>query len=202
MDSRIIFENKDVIVYNKKSGEDSEKLSEILGKEVLVINRLDKPVAGLICLAKNSNAAAFLNRQIQDRTFSKTYYALVLGSLEKSGEMEDLLLHDKRKNKSFVVSRERKGVKKASLDYEVIKEITFEETTYSLVKVHLHTGRTHQIRVQFASRKHPLVGDGKYGSRVKGDIRLLSSEISFVLPGTTEKKLFSIEYDDDFLLLI
>lgn len=198
MNERIVFENNDVIVYNKVAGEDSEKLSEVFGREVYVINRLDKPVAGLICLAKNSSAASFLNSQIQNRTFSKTYYAIIPGTMDTEGVLVDLLLHDKRSNKSFVVKRERKGVKEASLEYKV--ESVFERANekYSLLKIKLHTGRTHQIRVQFASRKHPLVGDGKYGSRVKCNIRLLSCDIGFVLPGEKEQKHYSVEPDEAF----
>ncbi len=199
MEERIVFECNNVIIYNKAVGEDSEKLGEMMGKEIFVINRLDKPVSGLICLAKNPKAAAFLNKQVQDKTISKTYYAVVLGRLDSKGELKDLLLHDKRKNKSFVVNRERKGVKDASLDYEVLREIEREGEIYSLVRVNLHTGRTHQIRVQFASRKHPLVGDGKYGSRVKGDIRLMSCRLSLTLPGDSERRTFEIPYNDEFI---
>lgn len=199
MEERIVFECNNVIIYNKAVGEDSEKLGEMIGKELFVINRLDKPVSGLICLAKNPKAAAFLNKQVQDKTISKTYYAVVLGRLDSKGELKDLLLHDKRKNKSFVVNRERKGVKDASLDYEVLREIEREGEIYSLVRVNLHTGRTHQIRVQFASRKHPLVGDGKYGSRVKGDIRLMSCRLSLTLPGDSERRTFEIPYNDEFI---
>lgn len=199
MEERIVFECNNVIIYNKAVGEDSEKLGEMMGKELFVINRLDKPVSGLICLAKNPKAAAFLNKQVQDKTISKTYYAVVLGRLDSKGELKDLLLHDKRKNKSFVVNRERKGVKDASLDYEVLREIEREGEIYSLVRVNLHTGRTHQIRVQFASRKHPLVGDGKYGSRVKGDIRLMSCRLSLTLPGDSERRTFEIPYNDEFI---
>lgn len=199
MEERIVFECNNVIIYNKDVGEDSEKLGEMMGKELFVINRLDKPVSGLICLAKNPKAAAFLNKQVQDKTISKTYYAVVLGRLDSKGELKDLLLHDKRKNKSFVVNRERKGVKDASLDYEVLREIEREGEIYSLVRVNLHTGRTHQIRVQFASRKHPLVGDGKYGSRVKGDIRLMSCRLSLTLPGDSERRTFEIPYNDEFI---
>ncbi|MCQ2466997.1 MAG: RNA pseudouridine synthase [Clostridia bacterium] len=199
MEERIVFECNNVIIYNKAVGEDSEKLGEMMGKELFVINRLDKPVSGLICLAKNPKAAAFLNKQVQDKTISKTYYAIVLGRLDSKGELKDLLLHDKRKNKSFVVNRERKGVKDASLDYEVLREIEREGEIYSLVRVNLHTGRTHQIRVQFASRKHSLVGDGKYGSRVKGDIRLMSCRLSLTLPGDSERRTFEIPYNDEFI---
>lgn len=196
----IVFENKDVIIYRKDPGEDSEKLSVSLGREVNAINRLDKPVSGLVCLALNPKAAAFINSQVQDKTFTKAYYAVILGRMEsEEATLEDLLLHDKRANKGYVVKRERKGVKKASLEYVVEKEFMVGDEYYSLLRIKLHTGRTHQIRIQFSSRKHPLVGDGKYGSRVKTNIRLLSAEIGLILPGETEKRIFSIPYDESFV---
>lgn len=197
---QIVFENKDVIIYNKEPGEDSEKLGGILGRDVFVINRLDKPVRGLVCLALNSGAAAFINSQIQDKSFKKTYYAVIQGVMEPlNGGLKDLLFHDRRANKSFPVKKMRNGVKDASLDYETLETFENNGEKYSLVKVHLHTGRTHQIRVQFSSRKHPLAGDGKYGSRVKCDVKLLSGEVEFVLPGEDEPRVFAISPEDTFL---
>lgn len=197
---QIVYENKDVIIYNKAPGEDSEKLTGILGREVYVINRLDKPVRGLVCLALNPKAAAFINSQVQDKTFKKTYYAVIQGVMEEpKGELKDLLYHDRRANKSYPVKKKRNGVKDASLDYETLQTFENEGEMYSMVRVHLHTGRTHQIRVQFSSRKHPLAGDGKYGSRVKCDVKLLSGEVSFVLPGEKNPKVFEIKPDETFI---
>ena len=112
--------------------------------------------------AKTAPVAAKLSQAIAGGTLQKEYLA-VLGARPKddSGELFDLLFHDRFKNKTYVVSKERKGVKKASLSYRVVAEAD----GLCLVHVRLHTGRTHQIRVQFASRGMPLVGDGKYGSR-------------------------------------
>ena len=119
-------------------------------------------VGGVMVFAKTAPAAAKLSQALAEGTLLKGYLA-VLGARPKddSGELFDLLFHDRFKNKTYVVSKERKGVKKASLSYRVVAEAD----GLCLVHVRLHTGRTHQIRVQFASRGMPLVGDGKYGSR-------------------------------------
>ena len=114
----------------------------------------------------------------------KTYLAVVHGEPEeKSGEMRDLLFHDKIKNKSYVTDKKRAGVKEAVLNYRVLS--TAEKDSgdkHSLVEIELITGRTHQIRVQFASRQMPLVGDGKYGSRDnKASMALWSHKVEFTI---------------------
>ena len=132
-------------------------LKRQLGCEIYPVHRLDQAVGGVMVFAKTAPAAAKLSQAMQKE------YLAVLGARPKddSGELFDLLFHDRFKNKTYVVSKERKGVKKASLSYRVVAEAD----GLCLVHVRLHTGRTHQIRVQFASRGMPLVGDGKYGSR-------------------------------------
>ena len=110
--------------------------------------------------ARNKAAAAELSRAIQNGEMIKEYLALVHGTPAESGVLEDLLWKDSSKNKVFVVKRERKGVKKAVLAYK-----TLRQGEDSLVHIRIHTGRSHQIRVQFASRGFPLVGDHKYGAR-------------------------------------
>ena len=108
----------------------------------------------------------------------KKYYLVCQGRFEESqGVMEDLLFHDSRSNRTFPVKRMRKGVKEARLRYEVLAYN--EEKDTSFVSVVLDTGRTHQIRTQFASRKHPLAGDGKYGSRIKCPIALVMAELTY-----------------------
>lgn len=180
MNNDILWEDKKLKVYLKKPGEDSEKLD---GKPC---GRLDKPVGGLMLLAKDGS----LQEKMAD-SLSKVYYAVISGILiEKEGILEDYLLHDKRKNKVFPVKSLRKGVKEARLSYKVISEN--EKENLSLVRVVLDTGRTHQIRVQFASRKHPLFGDGKYGSRLKGDIGLFAGQIKFAHPVTGEQMNFKV----------
>lgn len=137
-------------------------LSRQLGCSIYPVHRLDQAVGGVMVFAKTAPVAAKLSQAIAGGTLQKEYLA-VLGARPKddSGELFDLLFHDRFKNKTYVVSKERKGVKKASLSYRVVAEAD----GLCLVHVRLHTGRTHQIRVQFASRGMPLVGDGKYGSR-------------------------------------
>lgn len=137
-------------------------LSAQLGGPFFPVHRLDQAVGGVMVYARTPQAAAELSGQMQSGAFQKEYLAVLTGApAEKCGELTDLLFHDRTKNKTYVVSRKRAGVKEASLRYEVLAE----RDGLTLVRVLLHTGRTHQIRVQFASRKLPLLGDGKYGSR-------------------------------------
>ena len=193
----ILFEDKDVIVAIKERGllsEESSKpnmvtlLKELTKGEIYPVHRLDKDVGGVMVYAKSKKAAAELSKQAGDRTMKKTYLARLHGTPEeKSGMLEDLLFFDKSKNKSFVVKKERRGVKKALLNYKVISEKDGE----ALVEVELLTGRTHQIRVQFASRKMPLVGDRRYGAKDDSKIiALWSKEISFIHPATGARMSF------------
>lgn len=153
-----------------------------------VIHRLDKTTGGVMFFAKTKEAAGRMSKLIQNGEFHKEYLAVLCGVPEnKSGELTDLLYHDKGKNKTYVVKRERKGVKKARLFYQLVCEKEYKGTSCSLVKVKLFTGRTHQIRVQFASRKFPLVGDRKYGAAVEDKtIALWSHKISFIHPFSGE----------------
>ena len=111
--------------------------------------------------------------------------------LPPEGILRDYLFKDSRKGRVFPVKRPRKGVREAVLEYRIVE--TAPDGSLSLAEITLHTGRTHQIRVQFASRKHPLYGDGKYGSRFKGDIALQSAGLQFVHPETGEKMAFQLE---------
>ena len=139
--------------------------------------------------SKTKKSATHISKQIQENTFKKAYFAVVDGIIEeKQGVYKDLLFKDSSKNRSYVVNRMRKGVKEASLEYVVLSE----KENKSLVKVILHTGRTHQIRVQFSSRKTPLTGDIKYGSKDRqSDIALFSHSISFCHPVTNEVLTFT-----------
>lgn len=178
---RSIYRNEDFIVVIKEVNIDSEKeLPELINKElnlkVYPVHRLDKNVGGLMVYALNKNSARELSLIIEKRMMQKNYLALVSGIMDDKGTMDDLLFKDSSKNKVFIVKRERKGVKRAILEYETLK--TYDNT--SLVKVYLHTGRSHQIRVQFASRKHPLIGDHKYGAKDSNKNPMLySHEIIF-----------------------
>lgn len=195
----ILYEDKDLIVCIKErgilsqEGKEGERtmlslLSAYTGGEIYPVHRLDKEVGGVMVFARNQKTAAFLSSQVTDRTMEKEYITVVEGSSdEKDGTMEDLLFFDRSKNKSFTVKKERRGVKKALLSYKVLAE----KDGLSLVRVKLHTGRTHQIRVQFSSRKMPIVGDRRYGSKCASNIiALWSCCISFNHPVTKEKMTF------------
>lgn len=161
----ILYSDPHLVVCVKPVGLDSESelpaaLKETLGGEIYPIHRLDKNVGGVMVYARTQHAAAQLSKAVQDGAMVKEYVALVHGTPPEIGDWTDLLFKDSRKNKVFVVKRERKGVKKARLEFTRLS--AGEE---SLVRIRLHTGRSHQIRVQFSSRGFPLVGDHKYGSR-------------------------------------
>ncbi len=196
----ILYQNEDLVVCQKprnvlsQAGREGEAsmlsmLTEQIGGEIYPVHRLDRQVGGVMVYARTQRAAAELSHSIQQGTMKKEYLAVVCGdSEENSGEMEDLLFHDARKNKSYVVSRMRGGVKKARLSYVVLAHR--EDRT--LVQVRLFTGRTHQIRVQFASRKLPLIGDGRYGGG-SGELALWSVRLTFRYHG---KELCFMELPD------
>lgn len=191
---KILFEDKHLLVVEKDTGILSEPdgsgndivtlCSQHTGSECYLVHRLDRGTGGVMALAKTKQCAGKLSALVSERAFSKEYLAVIkCCPEEQEGVFKDLLFKDSRKNKSFVVTRERKGVKKASLEYRVLG--SHDDT--SLVLVKLHTGRTHQIRVQFASRKMPLLGDGKYGSRDnKCETALWSCRLTFNHPMTGE----------------
>ena len=186
----ILFENRDLLVCVKPAGVLSQAgkpsevtmptlLEEYCGVPVYPVHRLDKEVGGVMVYGKTQAAAADLSRQVQQGTVKKEYLAVVTGRLEaEEGILTDLLYHDKGKNKSYVVKRQRKGVREARLSYGVLQR----EEDKTLVQVRLFTGRTHQIRVQFSSRKHPLLGDNRYGGG-SGRIALCSVRLTFNVPG-------------------
>ena len=181
----IFYNTPDLVVCRKPVGVDSEHgLPELLARELggsfYPVHRLDLGVGGLMVFARNRKAAADMSGLIAQGKLQKEYLALVHGCPEEpEGRMEDLLWKDSRKNKVFVVKRPRAGVRPAALRYRVVKP--GEE---SLVRVYLETGRSHQIRVQFASRGFPLVGDHKYGSRSREtQIHLFSAALEFPWKG-------------------
>ena len=176
----ILYSDKHYTVIVKPVGMDSEhEVPAALGGEVYPIHRLDKNVGGVMVYARTKYTAATLSKAVQEGTMVKEYVALVHGTPPESGDWEDWLFKDSRKNKVFVVKRQRAGVKKARLEF---RRLTAGET--SLVHVRLHTGRSHQIRVQFASRGFPLVGDHKYGARDESPAPMLfSRRITFTWQG-------------------
>ena len=182
----ILFYDRHIAVCLKPVGLDSEHevpaaLKEQIGGELFPIHRLDRPVGGVMVYARTKQSAAALSKAVQDGSFIKEYAAVVHGTPPASGDWEDLLFKDSQKNKVFVVKRERRGVKKARLTFEAQPQ---GET--SLVHIRLYTGRTHQIRVQFASRGFPLVGDRKYGAKDEQTIPMLfSRRITFPYEGKT-----------------
>lgn len=182
----ILYSDQAIAVCVKPVGLDAEGqvpalLKEALGGEIFPIHRLDKNVGGVMVYACTKQAAARLSAAVQSGAMVKEYVALVHGMPPESGDWEDLLWKDNRKNKVYVVKRMRGGVKQARLEFT---RKTAGET--SLVRIRLHTGRSHQIRVQFASRGFPLVGDHKYGSKDAATAPMLfSCRISFPYGGET-----------------
>ena len=162
------------------------RLAAEVGGEIYPVHRLDQAVGGVMVYARTKQAAAALSRAIQEGRMEKDYLAVLTKPMaEASGTLRDLLYHDRVKNKTYVVKRKRNGVKEAVLDYETLAS----GAEGTLVRVHLHTGRTHQIRVQFASRGCPLAGDGKYGG--KGNTPLLwSYRLAFPDPRDGTMRIF------------
>lgn len=163
----IFYADRELVICRKPVGVDSEHqlpqlLKEQLSGEAFPIHRLDINVGGVMVYARTKTAAAILSKAVQDGSLIKEYVAMVHGTPPEEGDWQDLLFKDSRKNKVFVAKKQRSGVKAARLEYKRLKE-----GERSLVRIRLHTGRSHQIRVQFSSRGFPLVGDHKYGSRAE-----------------------------------
>lgn len=181
----ILFSDRNIAVCVKPVGLDSEievpnAIREALGGDIFPIHRLDKNVGGVMVFARTKQAAAALSKAVQDGTMVKEYVAMIHGTPPEQGDWEDWLFKDSRKNKVFVVKRERKGVKKARLEFTCLRP-----GENSLVHIRLHTGRSHQIRVQFSSRGFPLVGDHKYGARDEAPAPMLfSCRLTFPYQGT------------------
>lgn len=193
----IVYQDRDVILCVKQPGQSSELsgeesapvlLREQLGGSVLPVHRLDLNVGGLLLCARSREAAAALSRAVAGGAVVKEYQALIHGCpTPPEGELQDLLWKDARRNKVYVVNRMRRGVREARLWYQVL-----EPGEQSRLLVRLITGRSHQIRVQFASRGWPLVGDHKYGSRdTVQQPALWSWRLTFPHPRTGERMSFT-----------
>ena len=152
-----------------------------------LVHRLDRPVGGVMVFARTSKAASRLSDQVRTHELKKTYHAIVLGNVENKGTFKDKLLKDSKTN----ITRVDKNGKESILEYDLVKY----KDNLSLVKINLRTGRSHQIRVQFSSRNHPLYGDQKYNSkaRVGEQIALFASSITFTHPVTKEVMTFSLD---------
>ena len=198
----ILYQNANILVCIKPArvlstdepGGLPELVREALGDpkaDVRTVHRLDRVVSGVMVLARSANAASELSRQIREDQFRKEYLAVVHGRPENpEGTLHDLLARDKARRMTFVAEAPGKGVQEAALSYRVLEYAN----GMSLVRVRLHTGRTHQIRVQFSSRGMPLVGERKYAVwNDPCELALWSAKIGFYHPGTGEWVEFSKE---------
>ena len=178
-----------------------ERIAAALGRdagEVLPVHRLDREAAGGMVYALTAAAAADLSRSIRDGAFKKVYLCLCENAPSPPcGRWTDLLYHDRVKNRSYVVKRERKGVREAVLEYETLAAGLpgGDGESLSLLRIRLLTGRTHQIRVQCASRGMPLAGDRRYGSSLPGPLELWCFGLSFPHPGTRKNMEFTFPPD-------
>ena len=209
MELKVIYEDNHIIVVEKipniptqedKTSDTSmmtlvkkyikEKYNKPANVYLGLVHRLDRPVGGVIVFAKTSKAASRLSKQVRDKVFKKEYLAVVDGSFEKnSGTLENYLYKDRKSNTSYVVSKDKKEAKFAKLDYEVLKYD--KENNLSLLKIDLHTGRHHQIRVQLANIGHSIYGDQRYGTRGKNkQIALWAYKLIIEHPTKKEKMEF------------
>lgn len=176
-----------------------ELLRTQLGDEnadIRTVHRLDRVVSGLMVLARNPRAASELSRQVRDGEFQKAYWAVLHGvPAQSSATLEDLLGRDKARRMTFVATQPGKGIQHASLSYQILGS----SRDASLVQIQLHTGRTHQIRVQFASRGYPLWGERKYSTLEDPcEIALFSQHVGFRHPKTGKWMAFSHNPPSDF----
>lgn len=201
----IIYQDRDIVVCVKPArvlstdepGGLPELLRQELGtKDFRTVHRLDRVVSGLMVVARNAAAASELSRQIREDTFEKEYLAVIHGKLDiEEGRLYDLLLRDKARKMTFVVTKPGKDVQPASLIYRILGN----NGTLSRVRIKLETGRTHQIRVQFASRGLPLVGERKYSELDDPcEIALWSYRLGFTHPQTGEKMEFIHEPPQEY----
>lgn len=202
----IIYEDANIILVHKPAGiatqtkrlgqQDMESLLKNYRAKngethyIGVVHRLDQPVEGIMVFAKNKKAAASLSKQVQQHVIGKYYYAVTeCKPTEQKGVLEDYLLTDKKTNVTQVVNADVPDAKKAKLEYDVIEE----KEGKTLIRIKLHTGRQHQIRVQMAHIGCPLVGDSKYGDgTTKEGLALCSYRLEFKHPGTNKEMAFEV----------
>lgn len=221
MDLKVIYEDNHLLVVEKPvnilSQADNTGEKDMVGlcKEYIkekynkpgnvfigLVHRLDRPVGGVMVFARTSKAASRLSDQVRTRKISKSYKAVVLGKCEKSGEYVDYLYKDKTKNIVKVVDKSFKGGKEAKLTYNLLATTYSDKVkmNLSLVDIYLHTGRSHQIRVQFSSRKHPLFGDQRYSKHaiVGQQIGLWSYKMEIEHPTSRERMTFICQPPDQY----
>ena len=199
---KIVYEDADIIVCIKPArvlstdepGGVPDLIREAIGNseaDIRTVHRLDRVVSGLMVLARNAKAASELSRQIRENNFQKEYLAVIHGKPEtEAGMLKDLLLRDKARKMTFVAQNPQKGAQEAVLEYQVLSSAE----KMSKIRIQLHTGRTHQIRVQFASRGLPLVGERKYAEMDDPcEIALWSYCLAFNHPKNGEWMVFSQE---------
>lgn len=209
----ILYEDNHIIVVNKPQGVPSQADSSgdkdmlTMVKEYIkekynkpgnvfvgLVHRLDRPTGGVMVFAKNSKSASRLSEQIANGEMEKTYFAVVNGRVANdSGRLVNYLKKDSKLNKVAIVPQFEEGAKKAELTYNVLER----KDDLSLLKIKLQTGRGHQIRVQFANIKHPLVGDNKYGKSEKVMLNLFAVELGFLHPTTKQKMIFRVYPPED-----
>lgn len=194
----ILYQDKRIVVAVKPAGVVSTDepggmpslLRQALGTDcVRTVHRLDAPVSGLMVFARSAYAAGELSRQIREGEFRKEYLAVLRGTpCAPSGELLDLLGRDRTRRVTYVADAPAKGVQEARLRYETLEE----KAGLTLARIHLLTGRTHQIRVQFASRGLPLAGDRRYGAADDpvSPIALWSAHLAFLHPETGAEMTF------------
>lgn len=208
---KILYEDRYLVVCEKPAGVLSQPAGDKGGEDMTallsahfaaqgeratphVVHRLDRATAGVMVYAKNPRAAARLSAAAQGEGMQKVYLAVVEGvPTPLSGEMTDLLFFDRAKDKTYVVDRPRRGVKEAHLSYITEKTVTVDGLPLSLVRVTLGTGRTHQIRAQFAARRLPLYGDARYGAKTRGRLGLFAVMLAFPHPVTGKPMTFTTE---------
>ncbi|MBQ2786316.1 MAG: RluA family pseudouridine synthase [Oscillospiraceae bacterium] len=199
---KIIYEDADIIVCIKPArvlstdepGGVPDLIRETIGEsraDIRTVHRLDRVVSGLMVLARNAKSASDLSRQIRENIFQKEYLAVAHGNPDSAnGTLQDLLIRDKARKMTFVAQDSQKGAQEAALDYRVLSL----KDGLSKIRIRLHTGRTHQIRVQFASRGWPLVGERKYAQLNDScDIALWSYYLGFYHPANGKRMEFSEE---------
>ena len=206
---KILYEDNHIIVVEKivnipsqsdKTGDEDmltlikkylkEKYQKPANVYLGLVHRLDRPVGGVMVFAKTSKAASRLSEEVRNKTFKKEYLVICNGKMEKEKDtLVDYLWKDEKKNTSYVVKQAKKNAKEAVLDYEVLGYN--EKENLSILRINLHTGRHHQIRVQLSSRMHAIYGDNKYHGRgARTGICLWAYKLTIVHPTTKEEMSF------------